>query len=366
MKKISVVIPVLNEEAFVEKCLASVTGFVLPSGYEVVEVLVIDGGSIDKTEALVLGKSRENSKIKLLKNPQKIQSTALNIAIREFAGDFLVRLDAHAVYPADYLLNCVRVMEFTNADNVGGVVSTMPGGDSYGAQVVQALTTHKFGVGNSGFRTGETDTRADTVPFGFFKRSVFKEVGYFDERLVRAQDYEFNRRINKSGGVIWLNSKIQTLYFNQATFWGFLKKQIFREAPYNAYMWYLAPYAFAWRHAVTALFVIGVFLGLALWSFPPVRSIYLGVLLLYCILAAFSAFQQALRFKEFRHLFVLPVCFLAYHFVHGVGVIVGVLRLLVGMAPVQQCREPWPGAKQFRAWPPPDGKSWSSSLNIPN
>ena len=85
-------------------------------------------------------------------------------------------------------------------ENVGGICITKPGAKTYQADLVQALCTHGFGVGDSAFRTGGKEDYADTVPYGFFKKSLFDKIGLFDERLVRAQDYEFNQRIIASGG----------------------------------------------------------------------------------------------------------------------------------------------------------------------
>jgi len=359
---ISVVLPVLNEERFIRKCLLSVEAFVLPAGWSISEILVYDGGSVDNTAESVLEAGSRIPKILLLRNPGKIQSTALNLAIKKASGDYILRLDAHAVYPIDYLENCINASLKSRADNVGGLFVTMPGNSSYGAQLVQALTTHRFGVGNSGFRLGEGPGKADTVPYGFFRKELFFKAGFFDERLVRGQDYEMNRRIAAAGGVVWREPSIVIQYFNQPYFLKFLKKQLFLEAPYNAYMWFLAPYAFAWRHAVTGLFAFGVLVGMVFLNVPIVSFPYSAVLGLYACLSIIASSQQALKFHDVRHLLALPFCFFAYHFIHGIGVLFGLICLLLGIAPVQGNREPWAGAGQYRAWPPPNGKSWDIFL----
>jgi hypothetical protein len=217
--------------------------------------------------------------------------------------------------------------------------------------LVQALTTHKFGVGDSGFRTGAKEDWADTVPYGFFRRDVFERIGYLDERLIRAQDYEFNRRLIVSGGRILRNPNIHIYYHNQPNLYAFYRKQILKEAPFNAYLWYVAPYAFAMRHAITAGFAAGVLGGLASarlsdWiAFP-----FYGILCLYFVLAVLAGIQQGIRYKIVRHVFLLPFCFFLYHFIHGIGVWYGVVRLVFGISPVQSCPEPWPGAGRRRAW----------------
>jgi hypothetical protein len=225
-------------------------------------------------------------------------------------------------------------------------------GEHYQAGLVQALITHKFGVGNSGFRTDAAEGPADTVPYGFFRRSVFDRVGMFDERLVRAQDYEMNRRVIAAGGKVWRNPQIQISYFPQPDFVSFIRKQFVYEAPYNAYMWYLAPYSFAPRHAITAVFALGVIGGIILSPFSTlVRTAFAAVMLLYALLAIFSAMSQGARYREPRHVIFLPFAFFGYHFLHGLGVLAGLLKLATGNAPVQRESEPWPGAGRPRAWP---------------
>lgn len=350
--KLSVVMPCYNEADFIRACLESVLALRLPAG-ATMELFVVDGMSTDGTREAVQEATARHPEVELLDNPRRIQSSALNLAIPRCTGDYLVRLDAHAVYPPDYLVLCLETAVRTGADNVGGIVTTKARGEGYQAAVVQALTTHRFGVGDSGFRTGRPEGPADTVPYGCFRRDVFARVGLFDERLDRAQDYEFNRRILASGGKVWLNPAINLSYYQQPDLRSFLRKQIEREAPFNAYLWYLAPYAFALRHAITAVFAVGVLVGVALSpSVPVIRWVFLGAMGVYFALALGAATQQAARYRQPRHLLVLPVSFLLYHFLHGLGVLSGLARLLFATAPVQRGAEPWRGAGRFRAWPP--------------
>ena len=351
MATVSILIPTYQERDYIEECLASVRAFAKPDDVHV-EVLVIDGMSTDGTREIVARINESGSGVRLIDNPQRFQSQALNIGIRASRSDFILRLDAHSLYPRDYLERCLETATRVESDNTGGVVNTMRRGEHYQAGLVQALITHKFGVGNSGFRTDAAEGPADTVPYGFFRRSIFDRVGMFDERLVRAQDYEMNRRIIAAGGKVWRNPKIQISYFPQPDFVSFIRKQFVYEAPFNAYMWYLAPYSFAARHAITAVFSLGVIGGIFLSPFSGlVRTVFGGVMLLYAVLAIFSAISQGIRYRDARHVVFLPFAFFSYHFLHGLGVLGGLLRLATGTAPVQRDPEPWPGAGRLRAWP---------------
>lgn len=352
MVSVSILIPCLNEFHFIRGCLASVLEFNMPNGAALREVLVIDGGSTDGTPDIVREIAASDVRVQLLNNPGRIQSTALNIALRVASGDYVLRLDAHSSYPANYLALCFETSLRTGCENVGGLFVTQMRGSGYGASLVQALTTHKFGVGDAGYRTGAKEGSADTVPYGFFRREMFDRIGLFDERLVRAQDYEMNQRILAAGGCVWRNPAIQVKYYAQPDLYSFIRKQIVHEAPYNAYLWYLAPYAFAVRHAITGVFAFGVLGGLALSPLSVrVRMIFVSVMAVYFAIALGSAIQQAIRYREPRHVLFLPFAFFLYHFLHGVGLLAGLVRLLTRTAPVQKVGEPWPGAGRFRAWP---------------
>lgn len=353
MQSVSILIPCYQERNFIRSCLDSVRAFDVPDGISI-EVLVLDGMSTDGTREVVSEITAEDPRIRLVDNPKRTQSAAMNLAIPIATGDYIMRLDAHSFYPRDYLAHTVETAIRTGADNTGGVVATLRRGEGYQAALVQALTTHKFGVGDSGFRTDAAEGAADTVPYGFFRRQIFDRVGLFDERLLRAQDYEMNRRITVSGGKIWMNPTIEVQYYQQPDLKSFIRKQFVYEAPYNAYMWYLAPYSFTPRHAVTGIFSLGVIAGAILSAFfPLIRIVFLATLALYFALALAAAFQQALRYREWRHVIFAPLAFFAYHFLHGLGILVGLVRLMTGTAPVQGKPEPWPGAGRSRAWPVP-------------
>lgn len=351
MHSVSILIPCYQERNFIRACLDSVRAFEMPDG-ATLEVLVLDGMSTDGTREIVSSIEQSDSRIRMVDNPSRTQSAALNLGVSIATGDYVMRLDAHSVYPPDYLALTLETAIRTGADNTGGVVVTLRRGEGYQSALVQAITTHKFGVGDSGFRTNAAEGEADTVPYGCFKRDVFAKVGLFDERLIRAQDYEMNRRIIAAGGTVWMNPWIQVRYFQQPDLASFIRKQVVYEAPYNAYLWYLAPYAFTPRHAITGVFAAGVLAGLAISPFSTfVRWTFAAVMMLYLLLAILSGVQQAVRYREPRHVIFAPIGFFLYHFLHGTGVLIGLARLATGTAPVQGKPEPWPGAGRFRAWP---------------
>lgn len=332
---VSVIIPSLNEEGSILQCLESVLAWDTSAAR--VEILVVDGSSTDRTREIIAEFQRAHPQIRLLDNPRRHKPHALNLGLRAAQGDWIMRLDAHSQYPPDYLQACLEAARSTGADNVGGWCVPRLQKETIQAVLVQALTTHPFGVGDSGFRTFAPAGQADTVPFGFFRRDVFDRVGSFDERLIHAQDYEFNRRLRRAGGTIWRSPSIRVFYSNQASLGAFLSKVLSREGPWNAYMWSVAPYAFRLRHGVPALFTAVLVSAAILAAFVPGGGVLLAAILLpYAILALVAAMQQSVRFKRWWLVPLLPPSFLAYHLAYGLGEWWGLLQLVLGRAPVQR------------------------------
>ena len=209
---LSVICPIYNEESRIEECILSILAQDYPK--EDLEVLFVDGQSSDRTRDIIANYMLNYSFIKLLDNPKRIAPAALNIGIRASSGDIIMRLDAHAKYPANYFSLLVSKLKESGADNVGGVCRTLPAKDTSVCRAIAHAMSSPFGMGNSYFRIGsDHEMWVDTVPFGCFKREIFDKIGLFDEELVRNQDDEFNGRIIKNGGRILLLPQVVVDYF---------------------------------------------------------------------------------------------------------------------------------------------------------
>ena len=214
--QVSVIIPCWNEVAYIDACLDSLLRSDYPQ--EHVEVLVVDGLSEDGTRTIIERYIKRYRRIRLLDNPRHVTPVALNIGIRAARGDVIMRMDAHVIYPPDYISRSVAALQETGADNVGGVLVTRPADDTAVARAIAAALAHPFGVGNAHFRTGVDEPRwVDTVPFGCYPREVFDRIGLFDEELVRDQDDEFNQRLLRHGGRLLLVPTIASEYYARAS-----------------------------------------------------------------------------------------------------------------------------------------------------
>ena len=319
---VSVVLVMRNEEKYIERCLLSI----LQNDFDMrnCEILVADGMSEDRSRAIVESLALRFPEIRLLDNPARIVPTGLNLGIRQARGKSIIILGAHAEYPRNYISTCIQELERTGADVVGGRLRTNPGADTDIARAISYVTTHRFGVGNAGFRLGWGDKYVDTVPYGAYRREVFDRVGLFNERLVRFQDFELNARVRGTGGKIFLSSKILVDYFNVPTLWKFIR-QGFQKGIWIGRSWLLSPVSFKWRHAVPGLFVLALLtVGSSALVSNSLVWPFLAIVCTYVAFALFSAAEIALE-KGLIFLFICPYLFLFYHLAHGLGALGGVL-----------------------------------------
>jgi GT2 family glycosyltransferase len=326
--RVSVIMPCRNERAHIRQSLASVLASDLPPGD--MEVLVVDGASTDGTADLVREIARCEPRIRLLENPARIVPTALNLAIREAAGDVIVRLDAHNEYPPEYIPRLVDWLERTGADNVGGAWITRPGAPTPVAQGIACALTHPFGIGNAKYRLGVSEpVRVDTVPFGCYRRDVFDRIGLFDEELVRNQDDEFNLRLLRAGGTILLVPDVVS-YYHARTSFRQLARMYYQYGYYKPLVIRKVGAVMTGRQLAPAALVLGL-LALAAGSIAStaVLPVLAVAMLVYLVAAAIAAGRAA---KGMGWLAAVS-SFLAFpilHFGYGLGFLWGAARLAAG------------------------------------
>lgn len=320
---ISIICPIYNEEKYIDSCINSI----LQQDYskDDLEVLFVDGMSTDKTREIISGYSSKYPFIKVLNNPLRIVPPAMNIGICAAKGDVIIRLDAHAIYPERYISELVSNLKKLSADNVGGVCRTLPVNNTIICRSIAIALSSSFGMGNSYFRVGATEVRkVDTVPFGCFRRSLFDKIGLFDEELVRNQDDEFNGRIIKNGGTIYLLPHLIIDYYARDTVrkvskmfyqYGMFKPLVNKKLGSPATV----------RQFFPMLFVAGCILGGILSFFSNVLfNIYLSVLIVYLLLAVIFSL------KDGRNILLVPALVYTYFTIHvsyGWGYWVGIFKL---------------------------------------
>ena len=258
---VSAVMPVRNEERYLAESVRHVLGQDYPGPFELVLSV---GPSADRTEQIAQELAAADPRITVVANPTGKIPAALNIAVRTARYAVIARIDGHALLPAGYLTTAVATLTETGAADVGGVMAAQ--GETLFQQAVAWGMTSKAGVGSAAFHTGGGAGPADSVYLGIYRREAIEQAGGWDEEMLRAEDWELNRRIRARGGVIWFTPKLRVTYRPRASIrtlgsqyfhYGRWRRVIVREHPETASLRYLAP------PAAAALVAVGLAAGLA-------------------------------------------------------------------------------------------------------
>ncbi len=203
----SVVLPVLNEEFH----LAHAVNAILSQDYSgPMEVILAIGPSKDRTQIVAEELRSQDSRVVIVPNPSGRTAAGLNLAIKASKYPIVVRVDGHAEIPQNYVSLAVEILNQTHAVNVGGVMGAV-GVTRFERAVARAMRS-PFGVGASRFHTGGEAAAVDTVYLGVFLRSALINVGGFDERFTRAQDWELNYRLRQAGGIVYFDPRLHVTY----------------------------------------------------------------------------------------------------------------------------------------------------------
>ncbi len=311
---VSIVIPVLNEERDVEACVRAVLAQDYPR--ELIEVIVVNGPSTDRTSEIVRSLAREDGRVRPLSSPLKLIPYSMNIGLAAASGEVVVRIDGHSVVAPDHVRRLVAYLSRSGADHVGGVMRAT--GRTYVARAIALATSSPFGVGTARFRYTTREQDIDTVAFGAYRREALRRLGGFDERFPIGEDPELDHRIQLQGGRVCVTPSVETEYYCRDSL-PRLAKQYVRYGRAKAKILHkhgTLPSPRALAPALVVLLI--VFLAVAaLFSFRA-RKALVSVLAMYGVgLVNASAFTARRRGPRYAPL--LPVAFATLHLSHGIG-----------------------------------------------
>lgn len=251
LPSVTIAIPTLNEEANIGQVLS---GFLKTDYPGPLTVVVADGNSEDRTKEIVSRIMKTDSRVKLITNPQRIQSAALNAILRQCDSDIFLRADAHSDYASDYIERCVEALLESNAIDAGGAqrfVAKTP------FQAGTALATKTFfGSGGAKYRDPNYDGYADTVFLGCFWRKKLIEIGGFS--VGRNEDAELSlRMVHENPKAVYVSSKIKVWYYPRKT-WQRLWRQYVKRARGRCLTHFRHPDKFHLRSRVPLLFIPGL------------------------------------------------------------------------------------------------------------
>lgn len=324
MPFVSVIMPVRNEE----KAIRQSVGAVMRQDYprELMEIIVVDGMSTDKTRELLAELKAQDERIRVLDNPGRIMAKGFNIGFKQARGEVIVMMGGHAEMCPEYVSTCCRLLSQRLAECVGGTLETVS--QTPEAEAISAALTSRFGVGSVAFRLGTNEHRyVDTVAFGAYRREAINGAGVLDEEFVRNQDDEFNHRLRKLGARILLAPEIHCRYYSRSSLSG-LWRQYFNYGLWKVRVLQKHPRQMQVRHFVPALFVsaLGFFLLTSSLS-RFTKFAFVGLCGLYLAANLAASVQVALKNRRRWWLLPsLPVIFAVLHFSYGCGFLLGLVR----------------------------------------
>lgn len=306
------------------------------------EVLVVDGRSRDGTREAALAAARRfrergGPELAVLDNPRRTLAPGWNAGIRAARAPVVLRIDAHARVPPDFLAASLAALErHPEAWAAGGRIVTV--GETFWGRVNAALLSHPFGVGGSRFRTGRGGGFADTVPYAAYRRWVFEVAGFLDERLARGEDLEFHARLRRAGGRLWLDPRIVSVYVARPTLAGLLRKA-WGDGFWNPRAARLTPGAMRPYHFAPPLYALALLALLA--AAPRVGLLpFAGLVALHVVAAGAAALHGTLRAPELDLLRAGPaprgllfglalwLSFVVFHLVRGAAAVAGFVSLV--------------------------------------
>ena len=321
MMKISFIVVAYNAAGSLGALLEDLLAQTIP--HEQIEALLVDSASSDATRAIMLDFAKAAPfEVKVLDNPKRWLASGINVALGAATGDAIIRLDAHARIPKDFLETNLRALA-RGEDIVGGCVL---GGAPSGAweSVLRTVDTSRFCGGAAPFRNGGEARYVDTLAYALYRREVYDRVGLYDERLRRTEDNDMHYRMRKAGYRFYFSPDIVSYHAARATMRGQLRQK-WGNGYWIGRTMRIQPRCFAPRHLIPALFVLALLAGLLLlpisaWPLLLLLSAYLACDLVFAVRGALS--QETGRLLA---LLTLPFLFPAVHVVYGVGTLAGLL-----------------------------------------
>ncbi len=280
------------------------------------EIIVADAMSADGTRDRIA----QYPQVRLVDNPEQVTPVALNRAIAAARGEIILRMDAHARIAPDYVSGCVDALLQTGADNVGGRRIELAQDQGMFSDAIVAALSHPFGVGNAHYRMADGEPSwVDTVFGGCWRRELFDRVGYFNPKLARSQDMEFNGRLRRAGGKILLCPRLVVYYYSRSRLRDLVRHN-FRNGA-----WAVLPFCFSdssmpvgIRHLVPMAMVVAVAAGCAVGFYWPA--------IVYAAANVAASAHVAWSKRSGRLALKMPLVFASLHFSYGLGSCWGAVR----------------------------------------
>ncbi len=300
------------------------------------ELVFIDNCSNDSTYNVLCNFAEKNKEsfygIKVLKSEKgHVLSAGLNLAIDNYEGEVYIRVDAHASLDSRFIEETVACLEGRDGHGIenvcGGMRPTYATKDNGMSSLLLVAEQSRFGASVASYRDGQKREYTDSVFHAAYRREVIDTVGYFNEKLFRTEDNEYNRRVEEKGYKICFEPKIKSSQQIRESLPKMLKQK-YQNGFWIGYTLGICPRCIGKFHLVPLLFLLSVTAtsvlgacGIGIFS-----ALLWGAYGLCNIVFTAKAIIDAPKFC--LHLLLLPVIFLLMHICYGVGTFVGIVKML--------------------------------------
>ena len=306
---VTVVIPAADEEGSIGACLDSV----IAQDYRNLQIIVVDGSSVDGTVEVVESRMAGDPRIELISNPRRNIPSSLNLAVNGAKGTWLVRIDAHSTIGPGYVRAAVDRLREGRWAGVGGRKEGV--GRTPAGRAIAVAMRSRFGVGNSTYHFGTTVQEVEHLPFGAYPVELVRSLGGWDERLAANEDYELDYRLRRTGGRLLFDPALVIAWHCRQSVPD-LYRQYHRYGKGKVDVLRLHPQSMSLRHFLPpALVAYGVCSVLVGARHPRA----LAAMLPYVVAVGVASAQAAGSLQSTSDRVRLPAAFVAMHLGWGFG-----------------------------------------------
>lgn len=296
--------------------------------HKLVEIVLVDSSSTDNTKAIMNDfRKSENDfiSVKVLDNPKKVLPCGWNIALKEATGDIILRVDAHSSIPNNFIENNVKYIN-KGEKIVGGHRISIIDEDNPWQKVLLTAEKSLFGSGIADYRRNETEKYVSTLAHAAYSKSVFDEVGKYNERLFRTEDNEMHYRMKEKGYKFYFNPEIVSYHHARNEF-GKMCKQKYLNGYWIGLTMGECPKCFSLYHFAPFVFVCALITSSLLALFTTLNLPLIVLAALYISVISLISLVEIIKNKFMIHMFVLPLILFSLHISYGVGTMIGLIKL---------------------------------------
>lgn len=325
--------------------------------HKAMEVVLVDGMSTDRTRDIMVDFARDNKdefdRIVVLDNPKRTLPSGWNVALREYKGDAIIKVDAHAVIPQDFVSKNVAVLN-TGEYICGGQRPNIIDESTPFKETLLLAESSMFGSSIADYRNNPGKTYVKSLFHAAYRREVFDKVGFFNEELVRTEDNEMHYRMREAGYKLCFDPDIISYQYTRSSLRAMLKQKYAngfwigktsRVCPKCLSIYHFVPFAFVSAIITSFLAMMGLNAadkltgkfnrsslhtesnGLVRKLMNIVTTLTVIMWVLYATLACSMAAVSSIKAGKKRNItnILLPVLFLMLHVSYGAGTIMGLM-----------------------------------------